>query len=222
MCRASALLELVPAHVSKKDLNYELLRFDAVKRKAVDLLVVGAGPAGLAVAQRVSQAGVNVCVVDPAPQSVWPNNYGVWVDEFEDLDLLDCLDYTWASAVVYLDDEKEKTLERPYGRVNRTRLKSKMLEACIANGVQFHQSKVRVTESKQWVVDLALNNSISWIDFGMVFYDVRFDIRAILKVNTISDLWLLHLKKGSPTPLFLALFIRFTPTFSMKQGQHPL
>lgn len=142
VCTASALLELVPAHVSKKDLNYELLRFDAVKRKAVDLLVVGAGPAGLAVAQRVSKEGVNVCVVDPAPQSVWPNNYGVWVDEFEDLDLLDCLDYTWASAVVYLDDAKEKTLERPYGRVNRTRLKSKMLEACIANGVQFHQSKV--------------------------------------------------------------------------------
>ncbi|KAG0581182.1 hypothetical protein KC19_4G230600 [Ceratodon purpureus] len=143
VCSASALLELVPAHVSKKDLNYELLRFDAVKRKAVDLVVVGAGPAGLAVAQRVSKEGVNVCVVDPAPQSVWPNNYGVWVDEFEDLDLLDCLDYTWASAVVYLDDAKEKTLERPYGRVNRTRLKSKMLEACISNGVQFHQSKVK-------------------------------------------------------------------------------
>ena len=138
----SALLELVPAHVCKKDLNYELLRFDTVKRKAVDLVVVGAGPAGLAVAQRVSKEGVTVCVVDPAPQSVWPNNYGVWVDEFEDLGLLDCLDYTWASAVVYLDDAREKTLERPYGRVNRTRLKSKMLESCIANGVQFHQSKV--------------------------------------------------------------------------------
>jgi lycopene beta-cyclase len=136
-------LELVPAHVSKKDLNYELLRFDVVKRKAVDLVVVGAGPAGLAVAHKVAEAGVNVCVVDPAPQSVWPNNYGVWVDEFEDLDLLDCLDYTWASAVVYLDDAKEKTLERPYGRVNRTRLKSKMLEACIANGVQFHKAKVK-------------------------------------------------------------------------------
>lgn len=140
--RASALLELVPARVSHKDLNYELLRFDVVKRKAVDLVVVGAGPAGLAVAHKVAEAGASVCVVDPAPQSVWPNNYGVWVDEFEDLDLLDCLDYTWASAVVFLDDAKEKTLERPYGRVNRTLLKSKMLEACIANGVQFHKAKV--------------------------------------------------------------------------------
>ncbi|XP_073389043.1 lycopene beta cyclase, chloroplastic isoform X1 [Physcomitrium patens] len=142
VCRASSLLELVPPHV-KKNLNYELLRFDTLKRKAVDLVVVGAGPAGLAVAQRVSGEGVDVCVVDPAPQSVWPNNYGVWVDEFEDLDLLDCLDYTWGSAVVYLDDARKKTLERPYGRVNRTRLKSKMLEACIANGVQFHQAKVK-------------------------------------------------------------------------------
>lgn len=133
----------MPPHISKS-LNYDLQRFDSLKRTPVDLVVVGAGPAGLAVAQRVSKEGVTVCCIDPNPQSVWPNNYGVWVDEFEDLDLLDCLDYTWASAVVYLDDVKKKTLERPYGRVNRTRLKSKMLEACIANGVQFHQSKVAI------------------------------------------------------------------------------
>jgi lycopene beta-cyclase len=143
MGSSSALLELVPPHISKS-LNYDLQRFDSLKRTPVDLVVVGAGPAGLAVAQRVSKEGVTVCCIDPNPQSVWPNNYGVWVDEFEDLDLLDCLDYTWASAVVYLDDVKKKTLERPYGRVNRTRLKSKMLEACIANGVQFHQSKVAI------------------------------------------------------------------------------
>jgi lycopene beta-cyclase len=64
------------------------------------------------------------------------------VDEFEAMDLLDCLDYTWGSAVVYLDDTTSKLLERPYGRVNRTKLKSKMIEACISHRVQFHQSKV--------------------------------------------------------------------------------
>ncbi|KAH7428214.1 hypothetical protein KP509_10G080900 [Ceratopteris richardii] len=58
------------------------------------------------------------------------------------MDLLDCLDTTWSSAVVYLDDKKKKYLKRPYGRVDRRRLKAKMMEGCINNGVKFHQAKV--------------------------------------------------------------------------------
>ena len=48
-----------------------------------DLVIAGAGPAGLAVAQRVSAAGYRVCIIDPDPLAAWPNNYGVWVDEFQ-------------------------------------------------------------------------------------------------------------------------------------------
>ncbi|XP_014492526.2 lycopene beta cyclase, chloroplastic/chromoplastic-like, partial [Vigna radiata var. radiata] len=33
-------------------------------------------------------------------------------------------------------------LDRPYGRVNRKLLKSKMLQKCISNGVKLHQAKV--------------------------------------------------------------------------------
>ncbi|KAL2611289.1 hypothetical protein R1flu_022981 [Riccia fluitans] len=144
----STLLEMKP-RVELKKLNYDIPIFDPRKSKPVDLVVVGGGPAGLAVAQRVSGQGLSVCCIDPEPRSVWPNNYGVWVDEFEAMELLDCLDYTWGSAVVYLDDERKKSLQRPYGRVNRTKLKSKMIEQCITNGVQFYQSKVKnVTHSK--------------------------------------------------------------------------
>lgn len=46
-------------------------------------MIAGAGPAGLAVAQRVSAAGYRVCIIDPDPLAAWPNNYGVWVDEFQ-------------------------------------------------------------------------------------------------------------------------------------------
>ncbi|CAM6129279.1 unnamed protein product [Calypogeia fissa] len=146
---AGTLLEMAPKVNPQKSLSYDLPIFDSRKNALVDLVVVGGGPAGLAVAQRVSAEGLKVLCIDPEPRSVWPNNYGVWVDEFEAMDLLDCLDYTWSSAVVYLDDKKKKILERPYGRVNRTRLKSKMIEQCITNGVQFYQSKVKhVTHSK--------------------------------------------------------------------------
>uniref|UniRef100_A0A0C9QVY0 lycopene beta-cyclase n=1 Tax=Wollemia nobilis TaxID=56998 RepID=A0A0C9QVY0_9CONI len=140
---SSTLLELVPEVKKQESLQFELPLYDPSKQVPMDLVVVGGGPAGLAVAQQVSEAGMKVCCIDPSPQNIWPNNYGVWVDEFEALDLLDCLDTTWSGAVVYVDDNTKKLLDRPYGRVNRRQLKSKMMKKCIANDVQFHRSKVR-------------------------------------------------------------------------------
>ncbi|KAJ3679101.1 hypothetical protein LUZ60_017112 [Juncus effusus] len=58
------------------------------------------------------------------------------------MDLLDCLDASWPGATVYINEKDEKLLSRPYARVNRKQLKSKMMQKCISNGVQFHQAKV--------------------------------------------------------------------------------
>ena len=44
-----------------------------------------------------------MCVVDPAPLAAWPNNYGVWADEFEAMGLEDCLEVVWPQAQVHLD-----------------------------------------------------------------------------------------------------------------------
>ncbi|OAY65741.1 lycopene beta cyclase, chloroplastic [Ananas comosus] len=140
---SGALLELVP-EVKKENLDLDLPLYDpsSTKRVVMDLAVVGSGPAGLAVAQQVSKAGLSVCAIDPSPKLIWPNNYGVWVDEFEAMDLLDCLDATWPGAVVCIDDRNKKLLDRPYGRVNRKQLKSKMMQKCVSHGVRFHQAKV--------------------------------------------------------------------------------
>eukprot|EP00897_Mesotaenium_endlicherianum_P000322 jgi/Mesen1/10290/ME000079S09707 len=135
------LLDLVP-EMKVEELDIDLPLFDPNSTTPVDLLVVGAGPAGLAVAKQVSASGLNVCCIDPAPKSIWPNNYGVWVDEFEDMGLTDCLDHTWTQAVVHLNETDEKFLDRPYGRVNRVKLKTKMIQQCIDNGVKFYQAKV--------------------------------------------------------------------------------
>ncbi|CAN4118499.1 unnamed protein product [Withania somnifera] len=106
--------------MKKEHLDFELPMYDPSKGLVVDLAVVGGGPAGLAVAQQVAEAGLSVCSIDPSPKLIWPNNYGVWVDEFEAMDLLDCLNSTWSGAAVY----------------------SKMMQKCILNGVKFHQAKV--------------------------------------------------------------------------------
>jgi|TARA_B110000259_G_scaffold183355_1_gene228496 lycopene cyclase-like protein len=90
-----------------------------------DLLIVGCGPAGLSAADRASEKGLRVALVDPKPLNVWRNNYGVWVDEFEALGLGDCFSNVWPKARVVLDDDDPNgiQLDRAYGQVDRIKLK---------------------------------------------------------------------------------------------------
>ena len=46
--------------------------------------------------------------MDPDPLGGWPNNYGVWVDEFEAMGHGDCFEYVWSKANVWLGENKEK------------------------------------------------------------------------------------------------------------------
>ncbi|GAX83195.1 hypothetical protein CEUSTIGMA_g10621.t1 [Chlamydomonas eustigma] len=110
----------------------------------VDLIVAGAGPSGVVVAERVAQAGYSVCVIDVDPMAKWINNYGVWVDEFQAMGLEDCLHIVWPKAKVWLDNHGlgEQFLNRPFGRVNRPKLKRKLLSKCKENGVTFLYGKV--------------------------------------------------------------------------------
>ncbi|CAI0544166.1 unnamed protein product [Linum tenue] len=107
-----------------------------------DVIIIGAGPAGLRLAEQVSLRGVRVCSVDPSPLASWPNNYGSWVDEFEPMGLTDCLDHTWPMSTVHIDATRTKYLDRAYCRVNRTKLKTKLLTNCASNGVVFKSAKV--------------------------------------------------------------------------------
>ncbi|KAI8112409.1 hypothetical protein M9434_003732 [Picochlorum sp. BPE23] len=110
-----------------------------------DVVIAGAGPSGLAVASRVAGAGFKVAVIDPQPLGQWINNYGVWVDEFNAMGLDDCFDVVWPTATVHLNSSSdgERTLKRPYARVDRPKLKRKLLQQCIDNGVEFKYAKVR-------------------------------------------------------------------------------
>ncbi|XAR60160.1 Neoxanthin synthase [Bertholletia excelsa] len=123
---------------------------DPSARCLFDVIIIGTGPAGLRLAERISRNGIKVCCVDPSPLYMWPNNYGVWVDEFELLGLQDCLDKTWPMTTVYINEHKTKYLDRPYGRVSRKSLKMKLLEECASNGVQFHKAKAWKAEHEEF------------------------------------------------------------------------
>ena len=112
--RQSDSLNWSAPHTAKS--KHDLVHFESLKLQQhdpasgakLDLIVAGAGPSGIAVAERVSAAGYKVCVVDPAPLAHWPNNYGVWVDEFEAMGLDDCLEIVWDKAKVHLDSNTER------------------------------------------------------------------------------------------------------------------
>lgn len=52
----------------------------------LDLVVIGCGPAGLALAAESAKLGLNVGLI--GPDLPFTNNYGVWEDEFRGTDFL--------------------------------------------------------------------------------------------------------------------------------------
>ncbi|KAF9593615.1 hypothetical protein IFM89_024299 [Coptis chinensis] len=139
-CRLESFLDLKPESKSEF-LDVDLPLHDTADRSKYDVIIIGSGPAGLRLAESISIYGIRVCCIDPSPLSMWPNNYGVWVDEFQSLGLESCIDKSWPMAAVYIDDNKTRYLDRPYGRVSRERLKKKLMEGCVSHGAKFHKAK---------------------------------------------------------------------------------
>ncbi|XP_062082523.1 capsanthin/capsorubin synthase, chromoplastic-like [Humulus lupulus] len=146
------------AESKPESLDFDLPLWDPSDRSLMDVIVIGTGPAGLRLAERVSSYGIQVCCIDPSPLSSWPNNYGVWVDEFESLKLDHCLDKTWCMASVCINDNKTKYLDRPYGRVSRKKLKTELMERCLLNGVKFHKAKVWEIDHQEFESSVAFDD----------------------------------------------------------------
>ena len=63
-----------------------------------DVCVVGAGPAGLALAAQLARRGLAVVCVDP--HGAWPARYSLWLDEARDLEVVGWLSTTWLRTIV--------------------------------------------------------------------------------------------------------------------------
>ncbi|XP_050217440.1 lycopene epsilon cyclase, chloroplastic [Mercurialis annua] len=112
----------------------------------LDLVVIGCGPAGLALAAESAKLGLNVGLI--GPDLPFTNNYGVWEDEFKDLGLEGCIEHVWRDTIVYLDDDDPVLIGRAYGRVSRHLLHEELLRRCVESGVSYLSSKVeRITEA---------------------------------------------------------------------------
>jgi lycopene beta-cyclase len=66
-----------------------------------DVAVVGAGPAGLALAAAIAGVGLRVVIVAPEPEARWPATYGVWAHELGPLGLDDHVRARWDGVRVH-------------------------------------------------------------------------------------------------------------------------
>ncbi len=67
--------------------------------KCFDVLVIGAGPAGLAIAAACADQGLDVACLSPAGVQPWHNTYGIWYDELP-ADLLPTIGHSWQKVYV--------------------------------------------------------------------------------------------------------------------------
>lgn len=86
------------------------------------VIIIGAGPAALAMAQGLTALKIKVALLCPSWPAAWPNTYGVWEDELE----------PWARACVHMRWERPlvrfgrgwRRLDRAYVRLDNAKLKA--------------------------------------------------------------------------------------------------
>ena len=106
-----------------------------------DVLVIGTGPAGLSLTAALAEAGVAVQGLAPTdPRSPWPNTYGIWVDELEDLGLEAFLQHRWKDCVMHVNSGMVP-LHREYGLIDRDQLQTHWLTQAEKHQVTWHQGK---------------------------------------------------------------------------------
>ncbi|MFW6057935.1 MAG: lycopene cyclase family protein [Persicimonas sp.] len=103
----------------------------------MDVIVVGAGPAGLAASAALSRRGLSVISLAPEHPSPWPNSYGLWEDELEGLGFEDCYECRWKTPVVYTAGGARTELDRVYLRLDNDKLRTRLLDRCEQNDVRF-------------------------------------------------------------------------------------
>ncbi len=103
-----------------------------------DVLVIGAGPAGLAIAAALGNAGLRVAALSPTPADTpWPNTYGIWCDELEPLGLTHLLGHRWQNTVAFVDN-RAIPLHREYALFDNDALQRHLLRQSEEAHVDWH------------------------------------------------------------------------------------
>ena len=114
---------------------------------AVDVCIVGCGPAGLALAAEVAARGRSVCLV--GPESKFTNNYGVWLDEFKALNLEHLLDHVWDESICYFKESEVRLASFVSRRFALLRREQGAPGLCVRHGATSHTRTARLCASSR-------------------------------------------------------------------------
>lgn len=124
-----------PREIPRAATSLDAARFDAV--------VLGTGPAGLAATEALAREGLRVAAVSPAPSRIWPNFYGLWIDEAEAVAIEPWLAERWERAELRLGAGSLFVLERGYARIDNFALFQALAGAAEGEGAAFVQGSAR-------------------------------------------------------------------------------
>ncbi|MFM7265895.1 MAG: lycopene cyclase family protein, partial [Cyanobium sp.] len=106
-----------------------------------DVLVLGAGPAALAIADALLARNLRVEALAPAdPTAPWANTYGIWVAEVEALGLAHLLSHRWSDTVSHFaPGDVPLRHGLAYGLFDKAALQSHWLGRATAAGLVWHR-----------------------------------------------------------------------------------
>ena len=111
----------------------------------IDVLVIGAGPAALCIAAALVERGLQVQGLAPHhPAEPWPNTFGIWGPELDELALQDLLEHRWSHCNSYFPEIIKHKFN--YGLFNKDALQKYWLDQCLEAGVQWQLGSAAIVE----------------------------------------------------------------------------
>ena len=116
----------------------------------LDVLVIGAGPAALCIAAALCERGVTVQGLAPDdPADPWPNTYGIWGPEVDELGLQPLLGHRWRDTRSYFGDRLSTAAVAhgiDYGLFDKTALQQHWWVPCQNGGARWRHGRAAAIE----------------------------------------------------------------------------
>ncbi len=126
----------------------------------MDVLVIGTGPGGLAIASALGQENLNVAVLSANdPSEPWPYTYGIWGEEVDELGFENLLNHRWSKTVSYLGEGAKENISpknnatlhnRDYGLFDKKKLQEHWINKCNQASVQWYRGKATKLEVNEF------------------------------------------------------------------------